>query len=190
MNESESFFLDKCVKSKYPVLFIDQSRDSHDKKNTQDIGKRPDFLVNISDIGNIFFDVKTSKENEVWKETLGRKVQGFIIDYKDFEKLNKFQTVFQSNVWYAMYPRDIHGKEIDECYTIPLSIVKKFIKNPHKEGEWPVVQIPTICFKESAKEFDLSKACNKCKKQYCKTVNPPPPTLLRFKKDKTTGKKS
>lgn len=131
--------------------------------------KRPDFLVNISDVGPIFVEVKTKKPNYA-KETVNfPKEAAFGVTRVEYDKMRRFEKSMGVNLWYAFI--EDKGSLIDQttAYLCPASRIGKFIPSHSIEDpeKWPDLFVPMRCMNRCQDALNLSNICLVCKNKRC-----------------------
>ncbi len=99
MERSEKRFIEYMDHKDIPHVYLEQSLKFQSKALIENDIKRPDFMVAFK-IGNsirinpIYVDTKEQSFNE--------KFQTFTFEIEETRRLKKWQTVFNTHIWYAV----------------------------------------------------------------------------------------
>ncbi|MGI6341990.1 MAG: hypothetical protein ACOXZ9_03295 [Bacteroidales bacterium] len=165
---AEEAFKNLLDKNNVPCLYIGQGPAGIEysealKKTTK--SKRPDFLINIPDIGVLFIDVKCRRRIGFSKDK-NTYFQLFLSEIKALINLHKQLLI---PVWIAFYDRDSVESQELKFYLISISMLKKYMdgvleKLPQRErGLISSLRIPdellyeideTLIFKAGLSDID------------------------------------
>lgn len=166
----EEAFARICNEWRCEYLHISQDRD--DKLSSEMFSnneKRPDFMVNVTDIGPMFFEVKTFTPKH-FSHGGADRIESFRENYLHFDKLRNFADAMKTSTWYAFIRKS--GGHIDDStvYLCPLSRVIRWDPRDKvsQSPSWTFVSIPLSCTNECNKaKLDLSDKCLLCVNRLC-----------------------
>jgi len=167
----EHAFARLCEKWHYEFLYIHQGLETLSSELFINKEKRPDFLVNISDVAPIFVEVKTKVPGYV-KEDYGfpPREPAFGEEHERLDKMRNFERSMGLNVWYAFF--EDKGRVIDQTtvHLCPISRIEKFVPQ-HLIGnynKWRDIWVPIKCMNRCQDCLDLTNKCNTCMERRCK----------------------
>lgn len=171
-DEGEMAFSKLCDNWKCEYLRIGQDPEELSSEMFRNYVKRPDFLVNISNVAPIFVEVKVRQIRSVPVEAEGtkRQLQGYGEDHAKFTRTRNLQEKLRISTWYAFMDKTRVGIDRDLAYMIPVSRLEKWIPR-EKEGDfanWPYVAAPRQCMNKCDKAIDLSDRCFGCSSKICR----------------------
>lgn len=160
----EAAFMERCNRWKCEFLPIRQDAgESFSSELRETDKKRPDFLVNVPDLGPIFVEVKTKKLRKAGKTDL----PAFSVNLDDHRKLKNLQSKLGVNIWYAYFQNYDDGQvDRSKAYFIPLSRVEMYLHRPELSGgNRSYVYMPVDCMNICADMLDLRNLCLPCGKR-------------------------
>jgi len=158
--EAEEHFQRFCDEKNYHSLYFDQQPDTQSSYNKNQHVKRPDFLVSIPSIGNIFFDVKARSFKG--KIINGKRFEIFQIHVREIEEFQNLVKVTGLPLWFAFFRMDNKYEILeDKLFLIPLDRLTKF------SCENNFIWIPEKCFNRSIDKFTFFDVCQDCSYQIC-----------------------
>ena len=127
--KAEIKFKNLLENNSIPYLYVGQGPLGIEKSNVlkeTTKSKRPDFLVNLPDIGILFFDVKCRQ-----KIGFPRKPSKYFqIFVKEAQGLINLHEQLLISVWIAFYDESNVDKESsDTFYLLPISLLKSYMKS-------------------------------------------------------------
>ncbi|MAG77799.1 hypothetical protein CL616_00370 [archaeon] len=127
MEPAEEYFQEYLNKHRIPFWFIQQDKKTFSKTVKQLNTKRPDFFILIPNIGFILVDIKDM-------EPL-RKHKKFCIGFKETEKYNNLQKLFNMQVWYIISNKHTH---YSTWYCMPASKARTYKHFQVKEDYYSI----------------------------------------------------
>lgn len=144
--------------NKIPYLYIGQGPNGIEKSKTlldHSESKRPDFLLNIKDLGTILFDVKCRAK----MNCTNNKEAFFALFISEINALIELQKSVQMQVWIAFIERD-ENEDLKDCFHfISISDLHKFIGEIQKDNSFQqikVLRIPNQLLKKIDKKISFS----------------------------------
>jgi hypothetical protein len=173
--DGEKKFSELCNQLDCEYLHITQGRVGFSSKMWSTEQKRPDFLVNITDVAPLFVDVKVRKKNFVGLSERLSQVPGFLERYPSYKRMKNFEESVGIRTWYAFF--ESHNDVIinSPAYLIPLSRIEKNVPECLKmmdineeSTDTGLFGIPIDCMNTwDSHGIDLSDKCRNCEKKHC-----------------------
>lgn len=170
--EGEMAFAGLCDNWKCEYLRIGQSPEQLSSQMFRNYVKRPDFLVNVSNVAPIFVEVKVRQIKPVPIDAGATRklLQGYGEDHAKFTRTRNLQEKLRISTWYAFIDKTRVGIDKEMAYMIPVSRLEKWIPRD-REGDftnWPYVAAPRQCMNKCEKTIDLSDKCFGCSPKICR----------------------
>jgi hypothetical protein len=168
----ERAFLEFCNRWGFECLQINQEQEKLSTEMYNNYEKRPDFYVNIPDIGPLFVEVKVREQNKMRESGPLSKHFAFKEQHESFTRIQNFQKRMTVSTWYAFL--DNRNGEIDESavFLCPVSRMEKFIPS-HSKGnfsKWPYITIPKKCMNQCDDMINLGNPCRDCREKICVSI--------------------
>ncbi|MDQ0968305.1 hypothetical protein QFZ20_003708 [Flavobacterium sp. W4I14] len=144
--------------NKIPYLYIGQGAYGIEKSKTlldHSESKRPDFLLNIKDLGTILFDVKCRAK----MNCVNNKEAFFALFISEINALFELQKSVQMQVWIAFIERDENEVLKDYFHFISISNLYKFLEEIQKDNSFQqikVLRIPNQFLKKIGKKISFN----------------------------------
>jgi hypothetical protein len=170
--EGEMAFARLCDKWRCEYLHIGQSLKQQSSEMFRNYVKRPDFLVNISNVAAIFVEVKVRQIQPIPITLNGieKQLQGYKEDHAKFIRTRNLQEKMRISTWYAFIEKTRVGIDKEMAYLIPVSRMEKWIPRDKERDttNWPYVAAPRQCMNKCDKTIDLSDRCFGCTPMICR----------------------
>jgi len=166
-NKAEEIFQHQCDENQYHTLYFNQDMNTKSEYHNKHNLKRPDFLVTIPNVGNIFVDVKA---RSLHSQYFGKKnVPVFQFEDNETNKFLELKHITGIPVWYGIYKLDNKKDPFtSKCYLIPMERVRKFKPKYNKSFRNQMRWVPEVCFNEFSTHFTFEDKCKDCLKHNCK----------------------
>ncbi|MEM4182004.1 MAG: hypothetical protein QXX68_02505 [Candidatus Pacearchaeota archaeon] len=152
--ETEKRFREWLEIHKIPYIYLSQDSFSFSKAfKKYFMGKRPDFLILIPNLGFIFVDVKYKK--------IHSKYKNYAIDSEEAKKYSSIQRKFNLSIWYVL-----SNEELDFKTWFWISISKVFESGvpvfTSKKSKMNFYAVPPKDFIQIAFNDSLDRLFSKC----------------------------
>jgi hypothetical protein len=168
----ERTFFEACNKWGCECLRIHQEPEHLSSEMYSKLEKRPDFIVNIPNVGPLFVDVKVRKLKKKDDGPLQNEYY-FTDNHETFSRAQNFQNHLKVNTWFAFIENKI-GDDIDGdiIYLCPISRMEKFIPAQFygDHSNWGYVSIPRKCTNRCEEQITLGDPCHNCRNKVCERV--------------------